>query len=99
MRGEKSQPSRHAAPATQRLTHGPTHRPPPHSRRLHTIIHCDRILVLDGGAVAEFDHPHALLEKAGSIFAGLVEELGAANAASLRATAKENFERSKGGTA
>jgi ABC-type multidrug transport system fused ATPase/permease subunit len=69
------------------------------AHRLHTIIHCDRILVLDGGAVAEFDHPHALLEKTGSIFAGLVEELGAANAASLRATAKENFERSKGGTA
>ena len=45
---------------------------------------------LDGGTVAEFAHPHELLEKpGGGIFAGLVEELGPDNAAALRATARE----------
>jgi ATP-binding cassette subfamily C (CFTR/MRP) protein 4 len=48
--------------------------------------------VLDAGTVAEFDHPHVLLQKEGGIFAGLVEELGAQNASTLRATAKEAFE-------
>ena len=30
--------------------------------------------MLDAGAVAEFDHPHVLLQKEGGIFKGLVEE-------------------------
>ena len=47
---------------------------------------------MDSGTVAEFDHPHVLLQKEGGIFTGLVEELGATNAAALRVTAREAWE-------
>jgi ATP-binding cassette subfamily C (CFTR/MRP) protein 1 len=54
---------------------------------LNTVIDYDRILVLDAGEVAEFDSPVALLER-DSIFAAMVNETGAQNAATLRALAK-----------
>ncbi|GLE01066.1 hypothetical protein PINS_up009879 [Pythium insidiosum] len=43
------------------------------AHRLETIIHSDKILVLDSGRVAEFDSPAVLLERPGSIFRSLVE--------------------------
>jgi hypothetical protein len=33
-------------------------------------------LVLDAGEVKEYDHPHLLLQKEGSIFRGMVEQSG-----------------------
>jgi hypothetical protein len=45
--------------------------------------------------VAEFDHPHVLLQKQGGTFAKLVDEMGEASAASLKATAKETFGKRK----
>ncbi|ORY49444.1 P-loop containing nucleoside triphosphate hydrolase protein [Rhizoclosmatium globosum] len=57
------------------------------AHRLNTVIDSDRILVLDNGNVVEFDTPKALLNREGSIFAAMVNETGAQNAAALKALA------------
>ncbi|XP_057334744.1 ATP-binding cassette sub-family C member 4-like [Microplitis mediator] len=47
------------------------------AHRLNTIINSDRVLVMDGGCVAEFDTPYELLvKKPDSIFAKMVEQTG-----------------------
>ncbi|KAL2912276.1 hypothetical protein HK105_208267 [Polyrhizophydium stewartii] len=51
------------------------------AHRLNTIAAFDRVLVLDGGRIAEFDAPHVLLGRAGSVFGDMVDATGAANAA------------------
>ncbi|XP_076446983.1 multidrug resistance-associated protein 1-like [Babylonia areolata] len=48
------------------------------AHRLHTVLHCDRILVLDAGEVQEFDTPQNLLAKPDSIFAAMVKDAGLA---------------------
>ena len=52
--------------------------------RLNTIIDSDRVLVIDNGAVAEFDTPAALLAEHDSIFAGLLDEMGPGAADKMR---------------
>ena len=47
------------------------------AHRLHTIMESDRILVLQEGAVREFDSPGDLLRRPGSAFRALVEETAA----------------------
>eukprot|EP00505_MAST-04D_sp_SCG-Rhode-Island_P001890 Stramenopile-MAST_4_protein_1890 len=46
------------------------------AHRLHTIVECDYILVLDDGHVAEFDTPQALIKKKHGAFYKLVDETG-----------------------
>ena len=69
------------------------------AHRLDTIIQSDRIIVLDGGSLKEFDAPHKLLQDPSSVFTSLVEETGAVNCARLRSLAKEkhtlSFENAK----
>ena len=69
------------------------------AHRLNTIIDADRVLVMDGGVVAESGHPHELLSEEGSAFAALVRELGPASAAALVARAAENYAKRAAGAA
>ncbi|KAL2919344.1 hypothetical protein HK105_200987 [Polyrhizophydium stewartii] len=64
------------------------------AHRLNTIAAFDRVLVLDGGRIAEFDAPHVLLGRAGSVFGDMVDATGAANAAVIRQIAADHFAKS-----
>ncbi|POM74277.1 Multidrug resistance protein ABC Superfamily [Phytophthora palmivora] len=46
------------------------------AHRINTIMHCDKIAVMDAGRVAEFDSPSALLTKPHSVFAALAKRSG-----------------------
>ncbi|ETV90747.1 hypothetical protein H310_14535 [Aphanomyces invadans] len=54
------------------------------AHRLDTIIHSDRILVLDHGTVVEYDAPHALLAKPNGAFANLATQARLAPSSVLR---------------
>lgn len=62
------------------------------AHRLHTIMDLDKVLVMDAGQVAEFDHPHILLQNPDGIFTGMVEKTGEHMAESLKKIAKGTFE-------
>jgi ABC-type transport system involved in Fe-S cluster assembly fused permease/ATPase subunit len=42
------------------------------AHRLHTVMHSDRIAVLDAGRVVEFDTPEALQARSDGVFAAMV---------------------------
>ncbi|KAF8154551.1 multidrug resistance-associated ABC transporter [Crassisporium funariophilum] len=44
------------------------------AHRLNTIAHCDRVIVMDGGKVAEFDSVMTLFDRRDSIFRSLCDE-------------------------
>ncbi|ETO83462.1 hypothetical protein F444_02528, partial [Phytophthora nicotianae P1976] len=43
------------------------------AHRINTIMHCNKIAVMDAGQVAEFGSPAELLAQSESIFASLAE--------------------------
>lgn len=54
------------------------------AHRLHSVIDCDKILVLDNGKLLEFDHPHVLLQTLEGVFSNMVSHLGKSNEVLLR---------------
>lgn len=44
------------------------------AHRLNTVINSDKILVLEGGQLKEYDHPQQLLKNENSFFAQLYNE-------------------------
>ncbi|KAI9329924.1 P-loop containing nucleoside triphosphate hydrolase protein [Zopfochytrium polystomum] len=64
------------------------------AHRLNTIAAFDRVLVLNHGAIVEFDTPAALLEKPpgeGAVFRGLAEATGTRNFAALKEAARASM--------
>ncbi|KAF2351830.1 ABC transporter type 1 transmembrane domain [Trinorchestia longiramus] len=67
------------------------------AHRLHTIMDSSRVMVLSAGRLKEFDAPHVLLKDKNSLFAGLVQQSGAATASHLRNLALTAFTNRKEG--
>lgn len=61
------------------------------AHRLNTVIDSDKVLVMEGGTMVEFDHPHNLLQKKESVFYKMVEQTGLDAADLLHRLAAENF--------
>ncbi|KAG0022642.1 hypothetical protein BGZ80_011587 [Entomortierella chlamydospora] len=59
------------------------------AHRMNTIIESDKVLVMDGGVVAEFGEPYKLLQNPDGVFARLVSHTGEAASKKLAMTAKD----------
>lgn len=61
------------------------------AHRLHTVIDCDKVLVMDAGRVVEFGSPYQLLSDVAGprVFHRMVQEMGSATYAALLAVAEE----------
>nr|WBG67118.1 ABCC3 protein [Mythimna separata] len=61
------------------------------AHRLNTIMDSDRVLVMSGGEVLEYEHPYVLLSDANSAFSAMVRETGDKNSANLFQVAKDAY--------
>ncbi|KAB0798601.1 hypothetical protein PPYR_09594 [Photinus pyralis] len=61
------------------------------AHRLQTIMDSDKVIVIDSGAIIEFDYPHLLLQNSGSKFYGMVHATGKSTAENLHRLAKESY--------
>lgn len=64
------------------------------AHRLHTVMDSDRILVMDAGAVREFDHPHRLLQDANGVLRNMIEATGANECEQLKKMAENKYNSS-----
>ncbi|KAF9419224.1 hypothetical protein HW555_004151 [Spodoptera exigua] len=62
------------------------------AHRLNTIMDSDRVLVMDQGVAAEFDHPYILLSNPNSKFSSMVKETGDNMSKILFEVAKTKYE-------
>lgn len=44
------------------------------AHRLHSILNCDKVLVLDNGKIVEFDNPKVLMNQKDSLFHAMCKE-------------------------
>ncbi|CAH1104964.1 unnamed protein product [Psylliodes chrysocephalus] len=63
------------------------------AHRLNTIMDSDKVLVMDAGQVAEYDHPHLLLQNTDGVFYKMVAETGRAAAEQLRKIASDSYQK------
>lgn len=61
------------------------------AHRLHTVMDSDRVLVMDAGRVAEFGHPHELLQQADGFLRKLVNQTGKEASTQLASVAATNY--------
>lgn len=54
---------------------------------------CDKVMVMEAGAMVEFDHPYVLLRNAHGKFTGMVAETGHATYEQLKKVAKDCYEK------
>jgi len=66
------------------------------AHRLHTVMDSDKILVMDAGRVAEFDHPYLLLRNDNSLLYTMVQQTGQAMAANLLQIASDSYKSRNG---
>lgn len=63
------------------------------AHRLNTIMDSDKVLVMDAGNVAEFDHPHMLLQNTEGMFYKMVAQTGVSVMAELVAVAAKSYDK------
>lgn len=68
------------------------------AHRLATVIDSDKILMMDHGVAAEFEHPALLLRDSKTQFHSMVSALGPEQFSTLKATAEEAYLRKHGGS-
>ncbi|KAL3283209.1 hypothetical protein HHI36_006358 [Cryptolaemus montrouzieri] len=64
------------------------------AHRLHTVMDSDKILLMSNGTVADFDHPHILLQKESGLLCELVEATGNITSKNLKNIARDAYMRS-----
>lgn len=61
------------------------------AHRLHSIMDCDRVLVIDAGKIVEFDHAHCLLQNNEGFLTKLVNETGSTDIQYLTYLAHQSY--------
>ncbi|KAF2882882.1 hypothetical protein ILUMI_23292 [Ignelater luminosus] len=66
------------------------------AHRLNTIMDSDKVLVMDAGSIAEYNHPYLLLQNHKGIFYRMVSETGKPMKEQLKTIAKHSYEEKHG---